>query len=327
MKQLNYIFYTLLLIFNVLICKSQFHPQVGLPGTSAISKDSSIIKAWAVGCTVKRGYQDVTNTSLGYASAGDSSLAIGVADGSGVVSLGDGGEAILTFSSPIKNGSGPDFCVFENAFDSGFLELATVSVSSDGINFYEFLPTSNTQFTTQIGPFDAVLQADKLNNLAGKYIANYGTPFDLQELSSITTLNINSITHVKIKDVVGCINCNDKTIDKNLNPINEPFPTAFASSGFDLDAVGVINQTNVNLTKINEFKENILILNYKGGIKIINKTSAAVEIEIINSLGNIMYSFNMDKTDSFKFIALESDLYILKCQIEQNYLIKKIVIN
>ncbi|MCZ7193760.1 hypothetical protein, partial [Salmonella enterica] len=70
---------------------------------------------------------DIANPSLGYASYGtdvNGTLKAGV---NGLVSLGDNGVAILEFAKPIKNGAGPDFAVFENAFDLGtnqFLELA-----------------------------------------------------------------------------------------------------------------------------------------------------------------------------------------------------------
>ena len=49
------------------------------------------------------------------ASAGDSSMAIGI-PGNGIVSLGDGGYAVLSFERPIKNGPGWDFAIFENSF-------------------------------------------------------------------------------------------------------------------------------------------------------------------------------------------------------------------
>jgi hypothetical protein len=325
MQQINKTLFIILFIFNILICKSQFHPQVGFLGTSAIHKDSSIIKSWATNCFVKRGFQDITNLSLGYASAGDSSMAIGIADGSGIVSLGDGGEAILTFNSPIKNGSGPDFCVFENAFDPGFLELATVSVSSDGINFFEFQSTSNTQFTTQVGPFDAVIQADKLNNLAGKYIANYGTPFDLQELASISTLNINSITHIKIKDVVGCVNCINKTLDKNLNPINDPFPTAFASSGFDLDAVGVINQIPLTLNQIDDFKNSIKIKHNYEGIIITNNFNEKITFCIYNNLGQQITINQLEPNSSKQIKELLNGAYLLNFYTSKLSYYKKII--
>jgi hypothetical protein len=300
-----------LLLFQLiaLLANAQFHPQVGIAGNNAIHKDSSIIKAWAASCKINRGYQDITNTSLGLTNTGDSSLVIGAADGSGVVSLGDGGEAILTFNSPIINGPGVDFCVFENAFLPGFLELATVSVSSDGINFFTFPPTSNTPTLTHVGPFDAVLDASKLNNLAGKYIANYGTPFDLQELAGNLQLNINAITHVKIKDVVGCLSCNNKTLDKNNQVINDPFTTPFASGGFDLDAVGVINQQPVNIVEFEKLNANIQFSQTHSTLIVKKLNQTPVQIELLNSIGLCVKRTFIEPSHEIKIEGLCAGLY------------------
>jgi hypothetical protein len=243
MKKIIY----LLLILNTLRLHAQFHGAVGTIGTSAMYKDSSAFIGWASNCIVSRGYQNIALPSGGYATFGNDTNGTKKAGINPVVSLGDGGVAILTFTSPITNGLGYDFAVFENSFNDAFLELAFVEVSSDGLNYFRFPATSNTQTLTQIGPFDNTSDATKLNNLAGKYRANYGTPFDLQELSSQIGLDINAITHVKIIDVVGNINAPYATYDKNSNPINDPYPTAFGSGGFDLDAVGIINQLAVGL--------------------------------------------------------------------------------
>jgi hypothetical protein len=222
---------------------AQFAPPVGQAGTTAMSSDSSAFVAWASACELTRGFQDISDSSLGYASVGDSPIASGIADGTGVVSLGDGGSAVLTFENPITNGTGWDFAVFENSFSDTFLELAFVEVSSDGINFVRFPSTSLTQDTVQIGSF-GLLDATKIDNLAGKYRALYGTPFDLEELSAYGELDINTITHVRIIDVVGCIQDEYARYDHNGNKINDPWNTPFASGGFDLDAVGVINQVS-----------------------------------------------------------------------------------
>jgi hypothetical protein len=236
------------LLFGGTTVLAQFHPPAGQPGTSAIHKDSSIITAWATGCTVTRGYQNITNTAAGYASAGTDSNAIGTADGAGVVSLGDGGIAVLTFSSGIYDGSGYDFCVFENSFSNDFLELAFVEVSSDGINYFRFASTSLVQDTAQTGSF-GLTDATLINNLAGKYGATYGTPFDLQELSGIQGLDINNITHVRVIDVVGIINSVYSGQDQYSKDINDPWPTEFPSGGFDLDAIGVIHQNPKNISE------------------------------------------------------------------------------
>ncbi len=222
---------------------AQFPPPAGQPGTTALHADSSVFVGWANQCRITRGYQDISDPALGYASVGDSSLAFGKAGSNAIVSLGDGGEALLQFEYPLIDGPGWDFAVFENSFSDDFLELAFVEVSSDGQNFYRFPSTSLTQDTVQKGPFD-LLDATHLNNLAGKYRALYGTPFDLSELAGEPGLDVNRITHVKIMDVVGSIDNTYATRDQNNRKINDPWPTPFSSSGFDLDAVGVIHWDN-----------------------------------------------------------------------------------
>ncbi|MES2836276.1 MAG: T9SS type A sorting domain-containing protein [Bacteroidota bacterium] len=237
-------YFAFFLIFISVNCFAQFAPPAGQAGTTAIDGTSSVFVNWANACTVTRGYVNVSNTSAGFASTGLASSACGKALESGTLSLGDGGSAILTFPFGIMNGSGADFAVFENSFSDDFLELAFVEVSSDGTNYFRFPATSNTQVSTQVGTFD-LLDATKLNNLAGKYRAGYGTPFDLEELKNEAGLDVNKITHIKIIDVVGSINATHGTKDENDNLINDPFPTEFAAGGFDLDAIGVINQNAI----------------------------------------------------------------------------------
>lgn len=234
----------LLLVF--LLCSSwsllgQFAPAAGQAGSTAIAKDSSILVAWATGCSVQRGPMDVSQPNLGLASAGVATQATGAAGDGFTVSLGDGGSATLTFARPIKNGAGVDFAVFENAFNNTFLELAFVEVSSDGQHFVRFPAISNTDTTTQVGAFGAV-DPSKLYNLAGKYKANYGTPFDLEELRDSAGLNIDAITQVRLVDVVGSIQAAYASRDSRGFVVNDPWNTPFASGGFDLDAVGVIHE-------------------------------------------------------------------------------------
>lgn len=233
---------------------AQFAGPAGTPGSTAIHRDSSVFVAWATSAQLELGLVDIANNFSGTASSGDVNSPLGYPDGS-CISLGDSGVAILTFAQPIQDGLGPDFAVFENAFSDAFLELAFVEVSSDGINFTRFPAVSNTQIETQIGPFDAQGDATLLYNLAGKYRANYGTPFDLNELSGTAGLDINAITHVKVIDVVGMISGNHVQYDSNGNPVNDPYATAFPSGGFDLDAIGVIHQQPVG---INEYAEEMI---------------------------------------------------------------------
>ncbi len=239
---------------------AQYAPQAGLPGSTAISASSNLLVGWASQCTVYRGFMDIANPSLGYASTGDSSMAIGPAD-LGVVSLGDSGVAVLTFPHSIYNGDGPDFAVFENGFinasndSQAFLELAFVEVSSDGINYFRFPATSLTPDNVQIGNPD-YLNASNLNNLAGKYIAMYGTPFDLEELAGNPGLDVNNVTHVRIIDVVGSITGHSSR-DNLGRIINDPYPTAFPSCGFDLDAVGLLNE--VGITAVHSLQDDVTV--------------------------------------------------------------------
>lgn len=222
----------------------QFAPPAGESGSTAIHCDSEAFVSWATNCVVERGLQRIDNADYGYASWGHDADAIGKADNN-VVSLGDAGVATLTFDSPICNGAGYDFAVFENGFESDktpgyyFLELGFVEVSSDGENFFRFPAYSLTPTDVQVGGFDVILPS-QIHNMAGKYSAFYGTPFDLDDIPDTVLLNKNAVTHVRIIDVVGLIDSAYCTYDSQGNIVNDPWPTPFNSSGFDLDAVGVI---------------------------------------------------------------------------------------
>ncbi|MBI9092622.1 MAG: VPLPA-CTERM sorting domain-containing protein [Desulfobacterium sp.] len=220
-----------------------YAPAAGQPGSTAIHMDDASFVAWATGIDLVRGPADISKPEGALASYGTPDKALGKAVGSSydVVSLGDGGVATLTFDAPIGNGDGDDFAVFENGFSDTFLELGFVEVSSDGDNFFRFDAVSETQTDTQVGGFGSV-DTTNLYNLAGKYRQGFGTGFDLDELSGIGGLDIDNIGWVRIIDVVGSINDDYATYDSLGNKVNEPWKTPFGSSGFDLDALGVINQ-------------------------------------------------------------------------------------
>jgi hypothetical protein len=191
---------------------------------------------------------NITNPNAGLAGTGwPAENAVGFPEGTmGVTCLGDGGQAVLTFRSPICNGPGPDFAVFENGFanaqnpDMLFLELAFVEVSSDGENYFRFPAYFDGPQEPQLGGMGC-LDPNLIHNLASKYVAMYGTPFDLDEVEDNPLLNKNRVTHVRLVDVVGCIQPEYATYDCQGHVVNDPWPTPFASCGFDLDAVGVIH--------------------------------------------------------------------------------------
>ncbi|MBK9283119.1 MAG: T9SS type A sorting domain-containing protein [Sphingobacteriaceae bacterium] len=317
----------LFLIFPFCI-KGQFAPAAGQPGSTAIKKDSSIIVNWANACEITRGYQDISNTGLGLTTVGENTSAIGPADGNQVVSLGDGGQAILNFPQAIRNGPGFDFCVFENSFDPGFLELAFVEVSSDGINYTRFPATCNVQNTLQIGPFDTSSDPTKINNLAGKYVAHYGVPFDLQELAGSIGLDLENITHVKLIDVVGCIQPQYARYDKNNNIINDLWSTPFPSSGFDLDAVGVIHQKPVGLNE--NIEQNKVKMFYNSSDKNIvlslNEVLAG-EIQVISLTGAICKREELDSLNqSIALSDLSDGIYLLKINTANFSITRKILV-
>lgn len=233
------------------------------PADDGVPKNASYIQGWAtVAYDLTRGPIDINDPAGDLASFGDASEALGPAtaqvDGfvtTPVVSLGDGGSMTLGFAEPIRNGVGPDFAVFENALPFAgdfFLELGLVSVSSDGSQFFDFPAVSLTPTATQLGGFDPIDPTD-LHNLAGKHLAGFGTPFDLEELVGTPGLDVNAITHVKITDVVGRIDAAPgnpsyvPTRDSLNNIINDPYATAFASGGIDIDGVAVLPEPGAAL--------------------------------------------------------------------------------
>lgn len=240
MKKLLISMYVFLLICINLT--AQFPPPAGQEGSTAIHADSSVFIDWASACTVDRGYLNIMEPESGFVSFGEEADATGNPDNI-VLSLGDAGSAVLTFGIPLADGPGFDFAVFENSFSDDYLELAFVEVSSNGLDFQRFDAVSLTQTEVQVDAF-GTLETGKINNLAGKYQMFYGTPFDLAELAGTPGLDIMHITHVRVTDVIGCIQDQFAFYDSQGNKINDPWPTPFPSGGFDLDAVGVIHNTS-----------------------------------------------------------------------------------
>lgn len=235
---------SVLLISSALQGWSQYAPPAGQPGTTAMAGDSSIFIAWAISCTVEAGPVNISQASLGLASYGVENDACGTPDNL-VISLGDGGQALLSFERPITNGEGFDFAVFENSLSDEFLELCFVEVSSDGQHFVRFPAVSLTQTETQVATFGSI-DATKIHNFGGKYRALFGTPFDLEDLADSSNIDLNHIVAIRLIDVLGSINPLYASYDSQGNIVNDPWPTAFASCGFDLDAVGVIHQSYTN---------------------------------------------------------------------------------
>jgi hypothetical protein len=236
------------MFFSMAIMHAQFPDRVGMPGSDAISAEQPGLK-WGTSCIVSPGFLSIADTNAGRVLIDEATYAVGKADNL-TVSLGDGGNVTVMFERPIVDGPGPDFAIFENSFEDYFLELAFVEVSSDGVHFVRFPATSLTSTIKQIGPFDRIPDVRKLHNLAGKYRGGYGTPFDLSVLKDSVGIDIESITHVRVRDVIGSINPRFASYDAQGNIINDPWPTPFPTCGFDLDAIAVINEKSANAESI-----------------------------------------------------------------------------
>lgn len=220
----------------------------------AIPADSSVFVSWAVSCELLRGPGLITHPDSVVVSHGVPQDATGRAGDGRVVSLGDGGSAILRFEGPITDGPGVDFAVFENSFDGKFLELAFVEVSSDDEHFVRFPSASLTPVDRQVGPFGE-LDPDNVRNLAGRYADGWGTGFDLSELSGRENLDVNTIQAVRVVDVIGILDDSLGSRDASGRLINDPFPTPFETGGFDLDGLGVIHSLYVNHNAMESEKE------------------------------------------------------------------------
>ncbi|MBW2457413.1 MAG: hypothetical protein JRI68_23095 [Deltaproteobacteria bacterium] len=133
-----------------------------------------------------------------------------------VVSLGNGGEIVVGFGDwSIVDGPGPDFVVFENAFEGPagiFAELATVAVSEDGQSWTEF-PCTATELPwgSCAGHHPVLLDGDAAvvdPDTAG------GDAFDLADLGLETARYVRIVDRPDLEGMDGV---------------------------FDLDAVGIVN--------------------------------------------------------------------------------------
>jgi len=231
-------------------------PAAGEAGSTAVFRTTNAIFSWAEGYTNVLYGTDVDETWM------TPEKALGAAEGTSfeIVSLGRGGQITLTFPHGIGDRPGADFAVFENGVSDAFLELAWVEVSSDGTHFVRFPNYSDTPYS--IGAYGE-LYTGWIHGLASKYRQGYGTPFDLAELrtaynaqlagktdfspafaealtNGFPLLDLNHISHVRFVDIVG----DGSALDSRGQVIYDPYATT-GSAGFDLDAVGVLNEAFV----------------------------------------------------------------------------------
>jgi len=148
-----------------------------------------------------------------------------------VVSLGDGGSITLAFEdNVIVDRPGPDFTVFENAFqvpNSGiFIEVGIVSASADGVNFFAF-PNNPTTFAGFAGVTPVFSNPDNAIDPRDPSVSG-GDSFDL------ATIGLAQARFIRITDPGASV----------PDPGNS-FPTpGVGKSGFDLDAIVAIHSND-----------------------------------------------------------------------------------
>ncbi len=205
----------------------------------------------------------------------EAELAAGIPPGRITLSFGDPNRPSVP--GPIRNGRGYDFAVFENAILSlvstpggsikgrMMAELAFVEVSTNGMDFARFPSVSLTP--GRVGPYGTIDVTD-VYNLAGKHpnadSVCTGTPFDLEDLRDHPLVrqgrvDLDDIRFVRLVDIPGSGAFADQangfpdpaSYDPNTVPHFKPYAAAhpvfdawltFGSGGFDLEAVGVLNE-------------------------------------------------------------------------------------
>jgi hypothetical protein len=223
---------------------------VSIAGTSSalaqtnaeVLRTNPQISGWATSVVDWQvGPMDYADPGLGLASFGVPADVLG--DAGSPFSLGDGGWITLSFDGFIADGLDEDFVVFENAFEfegQVFAELAFVEVSTDGVVFARMPAIS--RIDRVLGAWDGIAP-DEVYNLAGNHVG--GTAFDLADLAGhpLATsgqVDLSQINFVRVVDVVGDY-AGAATSDSAGNPVSDPYPTAFASGGFDLTGVAIMN--------------------------------------------------------------------------------------
>ena len=189
-------------------------------------------------------------------------------------------------------------------------------MSSDGTNYFRFPSTSLTQCQTQTSGFGNT-DATKINNLAGKYRSPFGTPFNLDDVPENDLLDKNSVRFVKIIDVVGSLNFQLSTFDSHENPINDPWPTPYNTCGFDLDAIGVINNTtNAQMKKYSAERIQIFPNPAQNTLNI-NAPFASYQITILNIQGQVLQNDFLENSSlKFDISNFEAGYYLIELKTQ-----------
>ena len=148
----------------------------------------------------------------------------------------------------------------------------------------------------------------------------YGTPFDLEDIDDDPLLDKSRVTHVRVIDVVGSINPDYATYDSQGHIVNDPWPTPFASSGFDLDAVGVIHVSSPFGLDDHQEERPLVYPN-----PVVNKLILEEDVESIalfTVMGQRVLVSNQKQVD---VSTLASGVYVAHLTVDGKTLVRKIV--
>lgn len=215
---------------------------------------------------------------------------------SDVCSIGIGGEIVVGVKSgKVYNGEGPDFIIFENAFERQFdsvvfAEPAVVSVSQNGIDFIEF-PFNEWTLEGLAGKTPVNGSADSFD-----YLASGGDAFDLSDLG------LDYITHIKIRDTSRII-----TKDE-LHPFYQP---EFIVTGFDLDAISILYPNQTTYIE-DELQSDFVLRDLSDCITV--ETDSNFEVRLYNTLGIEILSVSADSFISIDKLILPKGLLIIRIE-------------
>jgi hypothetical protein len=198
----------------------------------------------------------------------------------------------------------------------------TPSNGSGASSTFSFPNHSEVQTQIQVHGF-GLTDTRRVHNLAGKYRAGHGTPFDLEDLKDSAGIDLNAITHVKIIDVIGSIGLN-ATYDSYGNKINEPFSSPYESGGFDLDGVGVINQL-VSIQEEQPLEVSIFPNPSNGRIYLHTNTTEPFIINIFSIYGKKLIHQERNMNTIILDLDLPNGIYILHYQ-QKSALFKSVLI-
>ena len=228
-----------------------------------------------------------------------------------ILSLGLGGEIIVRIKdAAIKNGPGYDFVIYENAFNNPlngliYAEPAKVSVSINGIDFFEF-------------PYDE----DDLSGCAGTKPTigadNYdpdkygGNKFDLEELG------LKEVQYIKITDITEIIK------DDPDHDYYDPTLT-----GFDLDALVALYVESATSIRKYHSDEQLIAKTVKNvrDFKVFSKISGKIELSIYDQTGRIIKREKFSGQFNFDLSNLSCGIYFYSLKTEKEVQTGKILVN